>query len=538
MNVVERRGSLALDIGGTLAKALFVDSSPSQGALDAAARLTMSLGDRLGMRSAGDREGRRHIALSLKVPALNATLHFFSFETRYIEDCLDFVRNYAEAGTAGHRMRQKLLVRATGGGAYKYASQFRDVGVLLDRRDEMACLVNGISFLMKNVEQEVFSVASRLRSPIASPGVGFGYTTHYKPPTRNPYPYLLVNIGSGVSVLEVFAPGKTGFRRISGSSLGGSTFLGLACLLTGCRTFDEALELTRKGDVCKVDMLVGDLYSGDYTNMGLDAEVIAASFGKVVMRRSQKDAAEAATAALQPADGGSAPKSPNPSPSNGSEAKAVADAPPTRGGARGIGGPASQLRKTLTAALVGSIVLWLQVLKALWLLTLAALRGAGIPVATLQRAEVVARVLRGAFLRSAMGRWTAALLSSAAGEMAIEDERQVSELDGDGAPQDAVPFRREDVALSLLRMISNNIGQIAYLNARNAGVKTVVFSGSFLRGNKYCMAALSSALSYWSGGEMEARYLVHEGFAGALGAHLCGVDRLKLGLGGSIVSED
>lgn len=52
-----------------------------------------------------------------------------------------------------------------------------------------------------------------------------------------PYPFILVNVGSGVSVLAVRGP--TDYKRISGTSLGGGTFLGLCCLLTGCNTFEE-----------------------------------------------------------------------------------------------------------------------------------------------------------------------------------------------------------------------------------------------------------------------------------------------------------
>lgn len=52
-----------------------------------------------------------------------------------------------------------------------------------------------------------------------------------------PYPFILVNVGSGVSVLAVRGP--TDYKRISGTSLGGGTFLGLCCLLTGCDTFEE-----------------------------------------------------------------------------------------------------------------------------------------------------------------------------------------------------------------------------------------------------------------------------------------------------------
>lgn len=64
------------------------------------------------------------------------------------------------------------------------------------------------------------------------------------------YPYLLVNIGSGVSLLKVEGDGQ--YERVSGSNLGGGTFWGLCRLLTRCKSFDKMLELSMKGDNSKV----------------------------------------------------------------------------------------------------------------------------------------------------------------------------------------------------------------------------------------------------------------------------------------------
>lgn len=44
------------------------------------------------------------------------------------------------------------------------------------------------------------------------------------------YPYLLINIGSGVSIVKVNGDGK--FQRVGGTSMGGGTFWGLGSLLT------------------------------------------------------------------------------------------------------------------------------------------------------------------------------------------------------------------------------------------------------------------------------------------------------------------
>jgi type II pantothenate kinase len=60
------------------------------------------------------------------------------------------------------------------------------------------------------------------------------------------FPYLLVNIGSGVSIVKVDGEGQ--YERISGSSVGGGTFWGLSRLLTGLHNFDDMLAMSAKGN--------------------------------------------------------------------------------------------------------------------------------------------------------------------------------------------------------------------------------------------------------------------------------------------------
>lgn len=63
-----------------------------------------------------------------------------------------------------------------------------------------------------------------------------------------------------IDVLAV--PGLSFSRktRVWGNSLrfsiGGGTFLGLCCLLTGCSSYDEAIKLASEGDSTKVDWAV------------------------------------------------------------------------------------------------------------------------------------------------------------------------------------------------------------------------------------------------------------------------------------------
>lgn len=89
------------------------------------------------------------------------------------------------------------------------------------------------------------------------------------------------------------------------------------------------------------------------------------------------------------------------------------------------------------------------------------------------------------------------------------------------AKQDpAAGLKQEDLARALLLMVTNNIGQVAYLNAQLHGTKNIYFVGNFLRHNIISQQRLSYAINYWSRGKMEALFLEHEGYFGALGAFL------------------
>lgn len=80
-----------------------------------------------------------------------------------------------------------------------------------------------------------------------------------------------------------------------------------------------------------------------------------------------------------------------------------------------------------------------------------------------------------------------------------------------------------DICHALLLMVTNNIGQIAYLLAKLHNVQHILFSGSFLRHSAevdIAPVALTKAIEFWSGGQMKALFLKHEGYFGALGAFL------------------
>ncbi|KAI9495981.1 pantothenate kinase [Zychaea mexicana] len=321
-NQIEHVSQIAVDIGGSLAKIVYFTSS-------------------------ADRKGGR--------------LHFKKFETDKIDECIDFIAELVE--DARHIATTEQVLKATGGGAHLYHDKLskRLPGIVVQKEDEMECLITGLNFFITEIPYEVFTYNEQVdKNPM-----------QFEEMTQAIYPYMLVNIGSGVSILKVTGPDQ--FTRISGTSLGGGTLWGLLSLLTDAHHFDDMLELSQTGDNRNVDLMVGDIYGSDYGRLGLKSSRIASSFGKVFKK---------------------------------------------------------------------------------------------------------------------------------------------------GVRQSPGSFSSADISKSLLFMVSNNIGQIAYLNAQQHGLKRIYFGGFFIRGHPITMNTLSYAIDFWSGGEMKALFLRHEGHLGATGAFL------------------
>ncbi|KAE8148110.1 fumble-domain-containing protein [Aspergillus avenaceus] len=195
-------------------------------------------------------------------------LNFINFETHRIDLCIEFIKELKEEYKKAHgSSHDELCVMATGGGAYKYYDKLKNsLKVNIIREDEMECLITGLDFFITEIPNEVFTYSETdpMQFAEARPDV---------------YPYLLVNIGSGVSMIKVSGPRQ--YQRVGGTHLGGGTFWGIMSLLTGARTFDDMLAMADNGDNSGVDMLVGDIYGMDYNKIGLKSTAIASTFGKV-----------------------------------------------------------------------------------------------------------------------------------------------------------------------------------------------------------------------------------------------------------------
>lgn len=257
-----------MDIGGTLTKLVYFEPKDiTPGELDQEAKILRNIRQYLTKHSAYGKTGHRDTHLQMddvEIRTRRGSLHFIRFPTAEMDKFLALAKRKGMAQLV-------TTVCATGGGAYKFEDNFKcQVNMNLAKFDELDALIKGILFTETHNPCECYYWENASDISISSKAK-FDFS--------QPYPFILVNVGSGVSVLAVRGPDN--YKRISGTSLGGGTFLGLCCLLTGCNTFEEAIQLATKGDHKRVDKLVKDIYGGDYERFALPGDLVASSFGQM-----------------------------------------------------------------------------------------------------------------------------------------------------------------------------------------------------------------------------------------------------------------
>lgn len=274
-----------MDIGGTLCKLVYFEPKDLEAGAEEG-EIIRNIRRYLTKNSAYGKTGYRDTHLQVDNVVIckrKGSLHFIRFPTS--EMCL-----FLSLAKAKGMAELVTTVCATGGGAYKFESNFRDeVNMKLDKFDELDSLIKGMLFAEIHYSTECYYFQSSSTSPSTSVPRTAESIIDYEKKLYDfsaPFPFILVNVGSGVSVLAVRGPND--YRRISGTSLGGGTFLGLCCLLTGCETFEDAIQLATKGDNKKVDKLVKDIYGGDYAKFGLPGDLVASSFGQMHLKEKRE----------------------------------------------------------------------------------------------------------------------------------------------------------------------------------------------------------------------------------------------------------
>lgn len=103
---------------------------------------------------------------------------------------------------------------------------------------------------------------------------------------------IVVNVGSGISTLRINSASKENCR-ISGSCIGGGTFMGLikACV-SDVLSFQEAISLATKGRSDNCDLLVKDIYGDSYPGLTeLPGNLVASSMGKFTSKQDPESVA-------------------------------------------------------------------------------------------------------------------------------------------------------------------------------------------------------------------------------------------------------
>ncbi|KAI3882150.1 hypothetical protein MKW92_022031 [Papaver armeniacum] len=214
---------LALDIGGSLIKLVYFSRHEQSPAEDQ---------DNTNMMKV--LEHRSH-------PVHGGWLHFVKFETRDINQCLDFIKFkqlHCQVGTDMESKQKGIAakIKVTGAGAHKFADLFMEkIGVTVEKEDEMDCLAIGANFLLKVIQNEAIHKVA----------------------------------GDGNSEL------------VDGTRIGGITCWGLGRWLTKCKSFNEIIELSKCGNTKRIDLFVEDTF-GDREYWTGPPNMNIGSFGKAI----------------------------------------------------------------------------------------------------------------------------------------------------------------------------------------------------------------------------------------------------------------
>jgi type II pantothenate kinase len=154
---------------------------------------------------------------------LNGRLHFLQLETRNLIGGI----NYLSSTAITDNIR---TIGCTGGGAHKYSTLFQDqLEITVEQMDELGCLLKGMDFALTNVLDECYTYRfdetqdSSSNKPLSvnSSGAPLGNSSPKQDQWRRDvkqytkkvsiskeiftskeiFPYLVVNIGSGVSIM-------------------------------------------------------------------------------------------------------------------------------------------------------------------------------------------------------------------------------------------------------------------------------------------------------------------------------------------------
>ncbi|XP_024242107.1 pantothenate kinase 3 isoform X4 [Oncorhynchus tshawytscha] len=199
-----------MDIGGTLVKLVYFEPKDitAEEEQEEVENLK-SIRRYLTSNTAYGKTGVRDVHLELKNLTMcgrTGNLHFIRFPTQAMH-------RFIQMGSDKNFSSLHTTLCATGGGAYKFENDFRTMADLeLLKLDELDCLIHGLLYVDSvsfngHPQCYYFENPSDTQNSVKTPCS-----------LADPFPMLLVNIGSGVSILAVYS--KDDYKRVTGTSFG------------------------------------------------------------------------------------------------------------------------------------------------------------------------------------------------------------------------------------------------------------------------------------------------------------------------------
>jgi len=164
----------------------------------------------------------------------------------------------------------KLIGIGSGVGSLKHKKTIdRILGTEITKCDEFDCFGAGFHYCMKNIQKEEFiePFEDPDISKLPTEGISKGNPKDTKSADSGKtdsdiYPAIMCFIGSACGFLRLEEDGSS--KMVMGLGLGGLYYHSLGKLLTRCETYEELLELAKKGNAEKVNVLLEELIPDQY----------------------------------------------------------------------------------------------------------------------------------------------------------------------------------------------------------------------------------------------------------------------------------
>lgn len=131
----------------------------------------------------------------------------------------------------------------------------------------------------KYVDKRVYGCPTFKIDEFVATGTGGYYLTDKKE-------VIVVSMGTGSFFVKVT---ETEMKHLGGVGLGGGSICGLSSIMLNTDDINEISALSRKGDVAKIDLRIGDLAKEKLPGLNLD--VTASNFGKADAQSKPEDIA-------------------------------------------------------------------------------------------------------------------------------------------------------------------------------------------------------------------------------------------------------